>query len=203
MTGPREPSSWQGADSSTIDFYDLKGVLEATVENLRMGQVRYEPADVPIFHPGKCARIIHGERQVGVMGELHPLVSERYDFTDAPVLVADLDMQVLMDAIPDHYPVESVSPYPPVLEDLAVIVDERVPAERVATVIREAGGRMLSDLRLFDVYRGEQIGEGKKSLAYSLVYQVPDRTLTDKQVLKIRKRIVHRLKTELDAHLRS
>jgi phenylalanyl-tRNA synthetase beta chain len=108
-----------------------------------------------------------------------------------------------MEAIPERYVVAPVSPYPPVLEDLAVIVDEGVPAERVVEVIRAAGGRTLSELHLFDVYRGEQIGEGKKSLAYSLVYQAEDRTLTDKQVLKIRKRIVRRLDTELGAYLRS
>ncbi len=203
MTGPRDPASWQGADNSAIDFYDLKGILETTAERLRIGVLHYEPAEIPIFHPGKCARLLHGERQMGIMGELHPLVSERYEFADAPVLVAELDMQVLMDAVPDRYPVEPVPPYPPVLEDLAVIVDENVPAERVAAVIREAGGQILSELRLFDVYRGKQIGEGKKSLAYSLVYQAYDRTLTDEQVLKIRNRIVRRLDEELDAYLRS
>jgi len=200
---PREPASWQGADRSPIDFYDLKGVLEAAFENLRIGEARYEPAEIPIFHPGKCARILHGERQAGIMGELHPLVSERYDFSGAPVLVAELDMQVLMDVIPEGYPVEPVPPYPPVLEDLAVIVAENVPAETVAAVIRQAGGNILSELRLFDVYRGAQIGTGKKSLAYSLVYQSYDRTLTDEEVLKIRNRIVRRLDEALGAYLRS
>jgi phenylalanyl-tRNA synthetase beta chain len=203
MTGPREPASWQGADRSPIDFYDLKGVLEAAFENLRIGEARYEPAEIPIFHPGKCARILRGERQAGIMGELHPLVSERYDFSGAPVLVAELDMQVLMDFIPEGYPVEPVPPYPPMLEDLAVIVAENVPAETVAAVIRQAGGNILSELRLFDVYRGAQIGAGKKSLAYSLVYQSYDRTLTDEEVLKIRNRIVRRLDEALGAYLRS
>ena len=189
-------------DDSTQDTALAGKCLRLDVK-LRIGAARYEPTERPVYHPGKCARVLLGERQVGVMGELHPQVSERYDFSDAPVLAAELDLQVLMEAIPERYTVAPVSPYPPVLEDLAVIVDEGVPAERVADVIRSAGGRTLSELHLFDVYRGEQIGKGKKSLAYSLVYQAEDRTLTDKQVLKIRKRIVRRLDTELGAYLRS
>jgi phenylalanyl-tRNA synthetase beta chain len=82
-------------------------------------------------------------------------------------------------------------------------VDEEVPAERVAALLREAGGQMLAEVRLFDVYRGEQIGRGKKSLAYSLVYQAADRTLTDEEALKIRQRIVRQLDRELGAYLRS
>jgi phenylalanyl-tRNA synthetase beta chain len=203
LTGPREVLSWQGSDQAAMDFYDLKGILETAFASLRIEDMRYEPAQIPIFHPGKCARVLLGERQVGVMGELHPLVQERYDVGDKPVLAAELDLQALMSAIPERYPVVPVSPYPPVLEDLAVVVDEQVPAERVAQVIRDAGGAMLSELRLFDVYRGEQIGVGKKSLAYSLVYQSYDQTLTDNQVLKIRERIVRRLESEMDAHLRS
>ncbi len=203
LTGVRALPSWQGADTSPLDFYDLKGVLETLFAGLRLGEARYEPAEYPIFHPGKCARLLLGERQVGVMGELHPLVHEQYEFEEAPVLVADLDLAALIAAIPTHYPVTPLSPYPPVLEDLAVIADERVPAERIEAVIRQAGGDTLTDVRLFDVYRGAQIGAGKKSLAYSLVYQSAEKTLTDKQVLKLRRRIVQRLEQELGAVLRS
>jgi phenylalanyl-tRNA synthetase beta chain len=100
-------------------------------------------------------------------------------------------------------PFNPVPTFPPVLEDLAVIVNEDVPAVQVAEKIRLASGKLLYNLRLFDVYRGEQIGAGKKSLAYGLTYLAPDRTLTDKDVLQIRQRIIRRLEQDLGAKLRS
>ena len=93
--------------------------------------------------------------------------------------------------------------FPPVLEDIAVILDEAVPAARVEALIREAGGAALVDVRLFDLYRGEQIGAGKKSLAYSLTYQAADKTLTDADAAAIRNRVVKRLEQELGATLRA
>jgi phenylalanyl-tRNA synthetase beta chain len=203
LSGARQMAAWQGADTMPMDFYDLKGIVQALLDSLRLAEARYEPGEAPPFHPGKCARLLLGDQQVGVLGELHPLVREHYELPEAPVVAAELDLQILMDAIPERYPVQPVSAYPPVLEDLAVIVDEDVPAERVAALLRDTGGQMLTSLDLFDVYRGEQVGAGKKSLAYSLVYQAADRTLTDEEVLKIRQRIVRRLDRELGAYLRS
>jgi phenylalanyl-tRNA synthetase beta chain len=165
--------------------------------------VRYEPAEHPSFHPGKCARLLHGEHYLGTLGELHPLVRERYELpAGAPLLAAELDLPALQAATPLRHEVQGVPTYPPVLEDLAVIVDQGVPAEQVESVIRAAGGKTLTGLRLFDVFSGEQVGAGKKSLAYSLTYQA-DRTLTDEEVRQIRQRIVRRLEQELGAKLRS
>lgn len=203
LSGPRGLPSWQPGDSGAMDFFDLKGMAQALCDDLHLQDVRYTPGEHPSFHPGKCARLWIGERQVGVIGELHPLVRHNYDLPDAPLLAADLDLQTILAAIPARYEVASVSPFPPVLEDLAVIVDEDLPAERVEALIRQAGGRTLAGVRLFDVYRGEQIGAGKKSLAYSVTYQAPDRTLTDEEAQKVRQRIVRQLEKELEAHLRS
>jgi phenylalanyl-tRNA synthetase beta chain len=139
---------------------------------------------------------------MGVFGELHPLVHERYDFPSYPVEAADLNLDLLISLIPARYEVCPVSPYPPVLEDLAIVVDEAVPAERVVEVIRQGGGRMITTITLFDVYRSEQIGKGKKSLAYSLAYQAPDKTLTDRDVAQIRQRIIRKLDQDLGAYLR-
>jgi phenylalanyl-tRNA synthetase beta chain len=138
-----------------------------------------------------------------MMGELHPLVQERYELPEALVLAADLDTQQLVEAVPERYTVRAVPPYPPVLEDLALVVNEDLPAERVEQVIRQAGGKAVIDLRLFDVYRGEQVGAGKKSLAYNLTYQDPERTLTDAEVAKVRQRIIQKLEEELEARIRS
>ncbi len=203
LSGRRAMPSWQPADATLMDFYDLKGIVAALLDGLHITSLAYEPGEHPSFHPGKCAYVVIGERRAGVIGELHPLVRGNYDLPDAPVLAADLDMQAILESIPDLYAIQPVSPYPPVLEDLAVIVDEGIPAGQVASVIRQAAGRTLADLRLFDVYRGGQIGPGKKSLAYSLTYQASDRTLTDDDVLKVRQRIIRQLEKELRAKLRS
>jgi phenylalanyl-tRNA synthetase beta chain len=186
-----------------MDFYDLKGILEACLEGLNMSGVRFEPGEYPTFHPGKCARIFLDEQEIGVMGEIHPLVREKYEFPTAPVLAAELDANSILARIPERYNIQPVPAYPPVLEDLAVIIPEEVPAEEVRNVILQAGGEVLTGIRLFDVYRGEQAGPGMKSLAYSLTYQAPDRTLTDPEVAQVRQRIVNRLEKALGARLRS
>jgi phenylalanyl-tRNA synthetase beta chain len=118
------------------------------------------------------------------------------------VLAADLDLELLLARVDERYNVAPVPAFPPVKEDLAVIVDEGVPGARVQAVIEGAGGKLLAGLTLFDVYRGVQVGDGKKSLAYGLTYQAPDRTLTDAEVAKARARIVRRLQEELGATLR-
>ncbi|HEX9617443.1 MAG TPA: phenylalanine--tRNA ligase subunit beta, partial [Anaerolineales bacterium] len=203
LAGPRTSPGWQPADTSPMDFYDLKGILDAGLDGLHVGDVRYEPGVYPTFHPGKCARIYLDDQEIGVMGEIHPLVLEKYELPDSAVLAAELDMDAIMARIPERYSIHGVPAYPPVLEDLAVVVAEPVPAAEVAGVIRQAGGDMLTAIRLFDVYRGEQAGPGQKSLAYSLTYQAPDRTLTDQEVAQIRQRIITRLEQAFGARLRS
>jgi phenylalanyl-tRNA synthetase beta chain len=207
LTGRRELPAWQSADDSPMDFYDLKGVVGAMLAGLYLEDVRYEPAQHPSFHPGKCARVLLGDNQVGIFGELHPQVRENYDLpassAESALLAADFDLDALLAAIPERFDIQAVPPFPPVLEDLAVVVEESLPAESVAEVIHKAGGKTVVEVCLFDVYRGQQIGRGQKSLAYSLTYQAPDRTLTDKEVAKIRQRILRQLERDLGAKLRS
>jgi phenylalanyl-tRNA synthetase beta chain len=202
ITGPRSLSGWQNHSPESMDFYDLKGILSTLMEELHT-TINIESFEHPTFHPGKCARIMVGEQQIGIFGELHPLVHERYDFSPNPVLAADINMDLLVSLVPDRYDMQPVSAYPPVLEDLAIVVDESIPAGRVTEVIGQAGGRILTNITLFDVYRGEQIGRNKKSLAYSLTYQSTDKTLTDNDVLQVRQRILRRLGQELGAVLRT
>jgi phenylalanyl-tRNA synthetase beta chain len=133
-------------------------------------------------------------------------VRARYDWPAAfrtPVLAADLDLDTLLGLVPAFRQTGPVPTLPPVLEDLAVVVDETVPAERVAELIRQAGGKVVTEVRLFDVYHGEKIGAGKKSLAYSLTYQAVTKTFSDRDVAGMRARIVKRLEMELGAALRS
>jgi phenylalanyl-tRNA synthetase beta chain len=186
-----------------MDFYDLKGIASEMLAGLKIQSVSYEPAQHPTFHPGKCARVLVGEHQVGVIGELHPLVRANYELPESPLLAGDFNLEAIIAKVPPRHDVQPVPTFPPVLEDLAVVVDEDLPAETVAWTIQAAGGNLVTELRLFDVYRGEQAGAGKKSLAYSLTYQAPDRTLTDAEVAAIRRRIVQRLEKELGAKLRS
>ena len=147
-----------------------------------------------------------GERKIGVFGELHPQVRGQYDWPAsfrAPVLAADLNLDVMLALIPALHKTDAVPTLPPVLEDLAIVVDESVPAERVAELICQVGGKVVTDVRLFDVYRDEKIGAGRKSLAYSLTYQAVNKTFSDKDVAGMRARIIRRLEQELGAVLRS
>ena len=202
MTGLRHAAGWDGADTVSYDFYDLKGRIELLLHGLRLDSASFAPVDsVAYLHPGKAAAITVQGQAIGAFGELHPLTHERYDFGPSPVMVADLDLDVLRLMQP-VYGLRSVADFPPILEDIAVIVDDSVPAARVEDMIREAGGDALVNVRLFDLYRGEQIGAGKKSLAYSLTYQAADRTLTDSEAAGIRTRVVKRLEKELGAVLR-
>jgi phenylalanyl-tRNA synthetase beta chain len=164
--------------------------------------VTYAPAEHPSFHPGKCAAAMLEGKPLGVFGELHPAVQANYDFV-SPVLAADFDLEAILSSIPTGFDSRPVPEFPPVLEDIAVIVDEALPADRVETLIRQTGGRTLADVRLFDVFRGEQIGAGKKSLAYSLTYQSFDKTLTDADAAQVRNKIVKHLEQEFGAKLRS
>ncbi|MBN1265042.1 MAG: phenylalanine--tRNA ligase subunit beta [Anaerolineales bacterium] len=201
LSGKRSQPHWQAGDPESMNFYDLKGILADLFSSLQRGEVKYSPAQAEPFHPGKCAEIRIQEQIAGVFGELHPQIAKRYDFI-APVVAANLDLELLL-SFSDRFDVEPVPAYPPVLEDLAVVVDETVLAEDVEAVIRKADKTVIADVRLFDMYRGDQIGSGKKSLAYSVVYQAPDRTLTDQDVGKIRRKVIHLLERELHAELRS
>jgi phenylalanyl-tRNA synthetase beta chain len=203
LAGPRALPGWQEADRAAMDFFDLKGYLSQMLDDLQIEDVRYEAMEHPSFHPGKSARIWSSDYSLGVFGELHPLVREQYDLPEQAVLAAELDLATIITITPERYEVKSVSPFPPVLEDLAIVVDEATPAQRVAEVIQTAGGRTVTSIRLFDIYRSSQIGEGKKSLAYSVAYQAADRTLTDQEAAQVRNKIVRRLEQELGAKLRS
>ena len=206
LAGPRNLPTWQAADSSLMDFYDLKGLLTGLLENLHIPDVHYEPGTNVTFHPGKCAIVMSAEKNLGLFGELHPRVKERYDwpaaFSRTPVLAADVDLDALLELVPALYETVPVPEFPPVLEDLALVVDERLPAERVVDLIRQTGGKVIADVRLFDIYHNEKVGAGKKSLAYRITYQAADKTLSDRDVAGIRTRIIRRLDQELGATLR-
>ncbi len=203
MTGAWDTASWDKAQSQPMDFFDLKGVVEALLDGLHLTEVRFQAANHPSFHPGKCAEVWVGEEVLGVMGELHPQVRKNYAFGQDPVLAAEFDGEKLTRLSSADFANKAISSYPAMVEDIALIVDESVPADALEALIRQSGGKLLVDVRLFDVYRDEKLGSGRKSLAYQLTYQAFDRTLTDKDALNIRNRIVKQTKNVFGAQLRS
>jgi len=203
LTGLRSSPSWQDGNPDLVNFYDLKGIVEGMLAGLHVEDVRFQAGQHPSLHPGKTAEVWLGGEKVGVFGELHPLVKANFELSEAPVYVAEFDLAGLLGKARLLFDVEPVPTYPPVLEDLAVVVDEAVTAAQVADVIRKGGGEVLAKVQLFDIFRGVQIGEGRKSLAFNLTYIAPDRTLTDKEIQKLREKIIQLLARELDAELRS
>jgi phenylalanyl-tRNA synthetase beta chain len=203
LSGSRDLPHWEESDQNPMDFYDLKGIIEGLLEGLHIHDTQYKPYQHPTFHPGKCALVHYGEVEIGVFGEIHPLVKGNYDFPESPVLVADLNIEAIAALIPDRYYVSSVPVFPPVLEDLAFIVDENIQVQEIVEIMKAAGGTMIAEVNLFDVYRGGQAGSGKKSLAFSLKYQDSERTLTDKEVSRIRNKIINQLSEKIGAELRS
>ena len=212
MTGTRDPRSWQSgaATSEKLDYYDLKGVVDALLDRLGLtATVQWarptEGRRHPSFHPGRCAVASIGDRALGVMGELHPSVRDTFDLPPQPVVLLEWDLEVLLDAADAANAAKQIgwlSPHAPVHEDLALVVDEVLPAVEVKRAIENAGRPLVTEVLLFDVYRGEQAGPGKKSLAFALSYQAPDRSLSDRDVAKVRGRIIKTVEKELGAKLR-
>lgn len=205
MTGPRRVVNWtESEDGGVFDFYDLKGVVETLLQRLHVtGEVRYSRSQHDGFHPGRAAMLEVGGRMIGTFGELHPRVAQAFELTDAPVLAAEFDLALLLAQVEPNFPVQPLPQTPPVLEALALVVAADTPAETVEAVIVQAGGKLLREVKLFDVYRGDSIPAGTKSLAYNLQYQTDERTLTDKEVAKVRQKIIRTAERELGAQIRS
>ncbi|MBX3084954.1 MAG: phenylalanine--tRNA ligase subunit beta [Anaerolineae bacterium] len=207
LTGPRAVYDWQDGPQNTakqplMDFFDLKGILNSLAHGLRLEQVEYKAEEHSSFHPGRCAGVYHKGKRVGVIGELHPLVREAYDITQ-PVVAAEIDFDPFVSDIPLVDTLEPIPTQPAVYQDIALVVPDKVTAAELEQVIIRAGGTLLNAVRLFDVYRGDPIPAGKKSLAYALTYLAPDRTLTDSEVAKVQQNIVKAAERQLGATLRA
>jgi phenylalanyl-tRNA synthetase beta chain len=202
LTGPRDPASWLPVDRGRMDFFDLKGVVEALLERLHIPGVAFERAEHPSLHPGRGAEVQAGGRSLGILGELHPLVRRAWELPDQPVLIAELDLEALQALAPIAHVFEAVPRVPPVVEDLAFIVPESVPAAALAAVLREAGAPLVREVHLFDVYQGPPIPPGHRSLAFTVFYQAEDRTLTDREVATLRERLIRAAAERLGAVVR-
>ena len=190
------------ADARAFDVLDARGAIEALLEDLGVeGWTLGEPLGEP-FHPGRSARILLDARPVGIIGELHPRKASAFD-TEGRVAVAELDLEPLEAAASSDLRVVEEPRYPPVRRDLAFVLTEEVPAGAVQTALEAAAGELLDRSLLFDVFRGEAVPEGRKSLAFALEFRAPDRTLTDDEVEPVIDTIVDRLRAELGAELRA
>ena len=206
LIGKRRKEFWSdapGSTAETLDFFDMKGTVEALVTDLHLAQVRYEPDQAAFLHPGQAAKLVLADkRTAGVFGLMHPKTAAAIGLGERTVLAGEFDVDALQAAVPGRYTYDAVPRFPHALRDIAVIVDEGITAERLKAEILTAGGNLLREVLLFDLYKGSSIPPGTKSLAYALTYQAEDRTLTDKEVDKAHKKIEDRLKHVLHAQIR-
>jgi phenylalanyl-tRNA synthetase beta chain len=184
--GPLAGPSW-GTEDRSVDFFALKGVVEALAAHLG-AELAFAPAAQPFLHPGRAAGVRLGGLDAGWLGEVHPVVCRQWDL-DAAVgfQIALAELVAASSFGRERY--EDVIEYPAVLQDLAVVVDEGVAAARVREAVAAGGGDLLHGTTVFDLYRGAQVGEGQKSLALRLEFRAPDRTLTDAEVSERREAI--------------
>lgn len=195
--GDIQPEQWSVTERS-VDFYDLKGDLELLLEHTNA--VRFEAAQNPVLHPGKSAKVYSGEVALGWMGALHPAVAAELSLPKN-IYLFELDLELLQQRqIPQFAP---LSKFPMIRRDLAILLGEQVSAQAVLDTVRNCvDAQLLRDLRLFDLYQGEHLKEGEKSLAFGLFLQHDDRTLTDEEVEAVVANVVSQLSEAHGARLR-
>ncbi|HEX3324562.1 MAG TPA: hypothetical protein VHR65_05435, partial [Solirubrobacterales bacterium] len=178
--GPLVARSWRGGGEQA-DFFALKGVLEGLAGQLGT-ELSVEPAEEPFLQPGRSAHVSAAGEPVGWIGELHPLVCRGWDIQGAVAFEADL--AALLAASPaGEETYEDVTTFPAVYQDLAVVLPVEVPAAQLREAVIAGAGELLSAAEVFDLYEGDQLGEGRKSLALRLEFRAADRTLTDEEVV--------------------
>ncbi len=209
LCGPAE-ISWVPELGRPADFYDLKGVVETLLQGLHIRHYRFTPTQHPTFHPGRCALLelmrqaVDGEERfspVGVLGEVHPVVQQRYDLPYRAYL-CELDLEQLFAAVPSELTYTPISRHQELTRDLALVVDQDVPAQDIQDSIVQSGGELLRSVALFDVYTGDPIPAGKKNLTYSLEFQSQERTLTDAEANTLQEGIIRTLHEKFGAVLR-
>ena len=206
LTGPRQGCWFTPTDRGMVDYFDLKGIVDALLRALALeDKAQWAKGGHPAFHPGRCAAVSVGDQTLGIVGELHPLVREAYNMPEQPVVMLEWDLDALLDAAraaDAEKQIGTISNYPSIFEDLALVVDEAMPAQDVQRAIIDAGRPLVTQALLFDVYRGEQVGAGRKSLAFALTYQSPGKALDERDVEKLRSRIIKLVQKQLNATLR-
>ena len=183
-------------------FFKLKGELEAVFAGLRMKKARYTAEkNNPSYHPGRCASISIDGVEIGVMGQVHPLVAKNYGI-DSEVYCAELSFTKMLGLRLPEPTFAPLPKYPAVSRDLALICDEALTVAQVEDVISASAGKLLRKIQLFDIYRGAQLGEGKKSMAFKIAFAPEDKALTPEELDRFMKKILGNLKFRLGAEIR-
>lgn len=199
ITGSRAPKQW-GIPSQPVDFFDSKATIEQLLElTADVSAFSFEVANHPALHPGQSARILRVDTETGWVGALHPKL-EKTLAVQGPVFLFELYLDVLEKAVLPRF--ESVSKFPAIRRDLALVADETVPAAKILATIAAIGGELVKDISIFDIYQGDGVAEGKKSLALGITLQHQERTLVDDEVARLVDDVVQGLQQQLDITLR-
>ena len=191
-----------GTYGPNANFFSLKGELEAVLKGLRVKKASYTAVkDNPSYHPGRCAKVSVDGVDVGFMGQVHPLVAKNYGI-DAEIYCAEISFTKLFDLTLPEATYTPLPKYPTVSRDLSVLCDEALTVAEVEDVMTAAAGKLLRNIRLFDIYRGVGVPEGKKSVAFSLELRADDRTLTDTDSEAVVTKVLNALKDKLNVTLR-
>lgn len=194
--------NWQ-YKARKVDFYDLKGTVETLLKSVGVDHYSFvAEGEEPYFHPGRTAIIEVAGQPVGIIGEIHPVVQENYNLPDR-VYLAQINTNLLRQKSTFIRKYYALPKYPAVMRDMAFVVKSTITADQMADIIRETGGKLLKEIKIFDVYQGKQIKAGYKSVAFSLLYQAEDRTLTDEEVNGLHDRIEKKIAEKIGAELRS
>jgi phenylalanyl-tRNA synthetase beta chain len=185
-----------------VDYLDLKGVVENVVDSLGIKNTSFKrESENPTYHPGKTSNLYVKRELIGVVGEIHPVVSENYEVEER-CYIAELNLDLLYKHTDSSNKYKPLPKFPAVTRDIALIVEDAILVQDIEDVIVKQGGNILESAKLFDVYKGKQISEGKKSIAYAIVYRREDKTLTDEEVNKVHEKILRTLEHKLGAELR-
>jgi phenylalanyl-tRNA synthetase beta chain len=198
LSGTRTELSWQTEDES-LDFFDAKGVVESLLSQLGL-KASFEYSDDEGLHPGRGADVIIEDDRVGIVGDVHPKVAQAFELSNTVCLI-EIDLEKVLTRITRTRGYQSIPRFPSVSRDIALVIDEQVTYRRVEEIIQSFP--LVTKVKLFDLYRGEQIADGKKSFAIRIVYQSPSRTLTDEEVDQTQKQMLAKLCEELGATLRA
>lgn len=191
-----------GMYGKEVDFFTLKGTIESVFKNLGISNIEFIPEkNHPTFHPGRCANLLWENHILGVFGEIHPDVAEKFDL-EVRTYLGEIDFNIVLQLTRLDRIYKALPKYPAITRDIALVVKDEVYVKEIEDVIKENGGKLLEKVQLFDVYKGKQIKEGYKSVAYALTYRGEDRTLTDEDVVKVHEKILSQLKEKLEAQLR-
>ena len=200
ITGLWEANLWQG-EKKPVDFYVAKGIVEAIFESIGVTDgVEYRQATINNMHPGRTAEVLLNGEVIGFVGQVHPTVQKNYDVKETYVFELSFKALAETEVAPIAY--EMIPRYPSITRDIALVVDQDKTAGLLQNIITKAGGNLLKEVHLFDLYEGEHMEEGKKSLAFSLKYFDPERTLTDEDITKAHDKVLEAVKEQAGAVLR-